>query len=137
MRSVLAAWFPLFVAVLTLTACGGGSEGTSERKTTPTEAATGTEPSGTSGDPIACMKEAFIEDAAESGSDMWAGTDSTDGAIVTVERKASLAEAKQAATQNAAEVWTATAGPYYIHGASTEGGDSGTVALVADCLNRP
>jgi hypothetical protein len=129
MRAVLAAGFPLFVAVLTLTACGGGSEATSERKTTPTEATTGTP---TSEDPSDCMEEAGIANVEEE-SDVWSGTDIADGAVVTVELKASAAEAKQAA-RDAELVWKATAGPYFVHGASTEGGDSGSVAAIADCL---
>ena len=104
MRALLASGLPLFVAALTLAGCGGGSEATSERKTTPTEATTGTAPST---DPADCMEEAGIANVEEE-AEVWSGTDLSDGAVVTVERKASPAEAKQA-EREAEFVWTATA----------------------------
>jgi len=129
MRALLRAGLLLFVAAFTLTGCGGGSDATSGG-TTPTEASTGT---GTSDDPTDCMEQAGIANVEEEPSDVWSGSDLSDGATVIVARKASAAEAKQAA-RDAKLFYTATVGQYFVQGNMRAEGASGSVTAIAGCL---
>jgi hypothetical protein len=133
MRATLAGGF-LVMAVFTFAACGGEEKETSDQRTTPTETTTPTKPAETSpAGPLECLEEAELENAEQRDSDLWRGTDPSDGTLVIVDRMTSAADATQA-VRDADLVWSASAGRYFVHGAFREAGDSAKVEAVAQCL---
>lgn len=128
----------LIVGALTLAGCGD-DEADSSQTTTAAEATT-TEPAETAppaeaapADPLSCLEEAGLEDAEQRDANLWRGTDPDDASLVIVDRM-ELAAAAARAVREADLVWSASAGRYFVHGASRESGDGEKVDEVADCL---